>query len=107
MIIRFPKGYPFQPPRLIFLTPIFRPSVSTDGVRNLREIDSENWSPQLVLTMVLLGLQMMLADPSLAERNLINEEVDTMFAEGEFAFNVRAKEWTREHVMHYMAMVRV
>jgi len=72
--VTFPADYPFKPPKLSFLTPIYHPNISADG-QICVDILGDGWGPALTLGRVLLSLISLLSDPNPA--NPLRPEVAT------------------------------
>jgi ubiquitin-protein ligase len=63
--IHYPFEYPFSPPVIKFLSPIFHPNVSTSGEICLNILKKDDgWSPALSISKVLLSLQNLLMEPN-------------------------------------------
>lgn len=43
--LSFPEEYPFKPPQVTFVTPIYHPNIDENGKVCLGIITSENWKP--------------------------------------------------------------
>ena len=58
--LKFPKGYPMEPPSVRFLTPILHPNVDKEsgGLCLMKD-----WNPSLSISKVLLMIQALLSDP--------------------------------------------
>jgi len=57
----FPPDYPFKPPKMVFLTPVYHCNISDQG-RICLSILSDQWSPALSIAKVVHGLQGLLTD---------------------------------------------
>ncbi|XP_059278373.1 constitutive photomorphogenesis protein 10 isoform X2 [Lycium ferocissimum] len=60
--ITFPSDYPFKPPKVVFKTRIYHCNVDPSGNVSL-DILTENWSPALTISKVLLALRSMFTNP--------------------------------------------
>jgi ubiquitin-conjugating enzyme E2 D/E len=61
--IFIPEHYPFEPPVIKFITPIYHPNISINGDICLNIIRDE-WSPILCIRQVLLGICVLLDNPN-------------------------------------------
>ncbi|EJW85569.1 hypothetical protein WUBG_03518, partial [Wuchereria bancrofti] len=43
--ITFPSDYPFKPPHLYFITPIYHPNIDEKGQMCLAILQYDNWKP--------------------------------------------------------------
>mmetsp|Transcript_10354 Transcript_10354/g.20390 ORF Transcript_10354/g.20390 Transcript_10354/m.20390 type:complete len:554 (+) Transcript_10354:362-2023(+) len=66
------ESYPFQPPRIKSLTPLFHPNIHPDtGVVALPILEND-WSPVCTLQIVVLGLVLLFVEPNL--EHVVNTE---------------------------------
>jgi ubiquitin-conjugating enzyme E2 D/E len=104
--VNFPSDYPFQPPRLSFVTPIHHYAVATDGSLCLPVL-RDTWSPSLSLKKVLEELDFLLHDPRHADPNcdlatrswlseLLRTDPDRYFKDASEHSKHHAKEASRE-----------
>jgi ubiquitin-conjugating enzyme E2 D/E len=61
--LEFPNLYPFRPPVVKFITPIYHCNVTTNGRISLN-ILADDWSPALTTTKILLGVCFLLKYPN-------------------------------------------
>lgn len=59
----FPSNYPYAPPTVLFVTPIYHPNVDFSG-RICLDILKEKWSAVYNVQSVLLSLQSLLGEPN-------------------------------------------
>lgn len=65
--IRFTSRYPFEPPRVRFVTPVHHPNVDSAGricLDTLKSPPSGSWSPAVSLPSLLTTLRTLLSDPN-------------------------------------------
>ncbi|KAF7457568.1 ubiquitin-conjugating enzyme E2 27 [Cryptosporidium felis] len=61
--ILVPKEYPYEPPKVKFITRIWHPNVSSQTGAICLDILKDAWSPALTLRTVMLSIQALLSSP--------------------------------------------
>lgn len=61
--INIPSDYPYKPPYIRFITPIFHPNVNSQGTICLN-ILKDSWSPALTIGKLLLSISSLMAEPN-------------------------------------------
>ncbi|KAF2218310.1 ubiquitin conjugating enzyme [Elsinoe ampelina] len=93
--IRIPNEYPFQPPKMKFLTRIWHPNISSvTGAICLDTLDKA-WSPILTLKSALISLQSLLASPE--PKDPQDAQVARQLIKDPAAYAKQAKEWAILH----------
>ncbi|KAI3727084.1 hypothetical protein L1987_66893 [Smallanthus sonchifolius] len=61
--IDLPDAYPFEPPRMKFVTKVWHPNISSQSGAICLDILKDQWSPALTLKTALLSIQALLSTP--------------------------------------------
>eukprot|EP00960_Hanusia_phi_P025236 741327-Hanusia_phi.AAC.2 len=65
--LQVPDRYPFEPPKVRFITPIYHPNIDTGGricLDILNMPPKGQWKPALNLSTVLTSIQLLVSDPN-------------------------------------------
>mmetsp|Transcript_2647 Transcript_2647/g.5389 ORF Transcript_2647/g.5389 Transcript_2647/m.5389 type:complete len:198 (-) Transcript_2647:113-706(-) len=95
--IVIPDGYPFEPPKMKFVTKIWHPNVSSQTGAICLDILKDQWSPALTIKTALLSLQALLCSPEPNDPQ--DAEVASMYKADRNTFNQTAKFWTEMYAV--------
>jgi len=101
LTISIPRDYPFQPPRVRFVTNIFHPLVTSTGFIDL-DVLHDRWSPALTLVEMVRHIRSLLENPYYAggiehAECLCGNAVAARLSQNPEAFNQHVREWTRAY----------
>lgn len=95
--IQLPDKYPFEPPRVQFLTPVYHPNVDDSGricLDLLRLPPAGSWRPTILLGGLLHSLRLLLAQPNPDDPLMVDIAEEFRFNKNEYIR--KAKERTRK-----------
>ena len=90
--INIPIDYPFNPPKMKFLTKLWHPNVSSQTGAICLDILKDQWSPALTIKTAMLSLQALLCSPEPDDPQ--DAEVANMYKTDRDTFTNTAKFWT-------------
>lgn len=93
--IVIPPSYPFEPPKMRFITKIWHPNISSQTGAICLDILKDQWSPALTIKTALLSLQALLCAPEPDDPQ--DAEVANMYKQDRTKFNKTAAFWTETY----------
>lgn len=102
--INIPEQYPFEPPRVRFLTPIYHPNIDSDGricLDILKMQPQGNWSPSININTILLSIRLLMGSPN-AEDGLV-ADITQEYKRDSGLWFLKAKESTMKHAINSQA----
>lgn len=91
--ISIPRDYPYNPPKIKFITKIWHPNISSQTGAICLDVLKNEWSPALTIRTALLSIQALLSDPEPDDPQ--DAEVATMYKENYDLFVKTASLWTK------------
>ncbi|KAI9996015.1 hypothetical protein PInf_013193 [Phytophthora infestans] len=96
--IEIPERYPFEPPKVRFVTPIYHPNIDDAGricLDTLKMQPKGSWLPSVNISTLLTTIRLLMGEPN-ADDGLMPEIADT-FKHNRELFNRKATEMTVQH----------
>ncbi|XP_060080861.1 ubiquitin-conjugating enzyme E2 T-like [Ylistrum balloti] len=98
--IQIPERYPFEPPKVRFITPIYHPNIDNGGricLDTLKMPPKGAWKPCLNVSTVLTTIQLLMAEPN--PEDPLMTEISNEYKYNKVLYLQHAKDWTKQHAM--------
>ncbi|XP_029428215.1 ubiquitin-conjugating enzyme E2 T isoform X2 [Rhinatrema bivittatum] len=95
-----PERYPFEPPKIRFLTPIYHPNIDSAGricLDILKLPPKGAWRPSLNISTVLTSIQLLMAEPN--PDDPLMADISLLFKYNKQTFLKNARKWTEKHAV--------
>ncbi|KAL4152450.1 hypothetical protein PRNP1_009380 [Phytophthora ramorum] len=95
--IEIPERYPFEPPKVRFITPIYHPNIDDGGricLDTLKMQPKGSWLPSVNISTLLTTIRLLMAEPN-ADDGLM-PEISDIFKHNRALFNQKATEMTMQ-----------
>ncbi|KAK6100289.1 Ubiquitin-conjugating enzyme family protein [Brugia malayi] len=93
--IEFTKEYPFQPPKIKFLTKVYHPNIDEKGEVSLAMALNENWKPSVKIDQLLTALTELLCSPQLG--CVLRPDLAELYVKDVDAYNRNASEFCKHY----------
>ncbi|XP_037266717.1 ubiquitin-conjugating enzyme E2 T [Falco biarmicus] len=93
-----PERYPFEPPKICFLTPIYHPNIDSAGricLDVLKLPPKGAWRPSLNISTLLTSIQLLMAEPN--PDDPLMADISSEYKYNKQLFLLNAKEWTEKY----------
>lgn len=90
MEVTFPDQYPFKPPTIKFITPVYHANIMLTTGEICLDILKDNWSPVLTLPKVVISLRLLLAAPNVS--SALNHDAGILFEKDPAALRAKVLE---------------
>ncbi|XP_071372367.1 ubiquitin-conjugating enzyme E2 T [Centroberyx affinis] len=98
--IKVPERYPFEPPKIRFLTPIYHPNIDNSGriCHDALKLPPKGaWKPSLNISTVLTSIQLLMAEPN--PDDPLMADISSEFKYNKQLFMEKATKWTEKHAV--------
>ncbi|XP_034028401.1 ubiquitin-conjugating enzyme E2 T [Thalassophryne amazonica] len=98
--IKVPERYPFEPPTVRFVTPIYHPNIDNSGriCHDALKLPPKGaWKPSLNISTVLTSIQLLMAEPN--PDDPLMADISAEFKYSKQLFMDKARKWTEEYAV--------
>ncbi|XP_029789010.1 ubiquitin-conjugating enzyme E2 T [Suricata suricatta] len=93
-----PERYPFEPPKIRFLTPIYHPNIDSAGricLDVLKLPPKGAWRPSLNIATILTAIQLLMSEPN--PDDPLMADISSEFKYNKPVFLENARQWTEKY----------
>ncbi|CAK1543650.1 unnamed protein product [Leptosia nina] len=101
LVINVPERYPFEPPQVKFVTPVYHPNIDSAGricLNMLKMPPKGSWLPTITIETLLISIQTLLANPNPDDPLVTQIALEYKYDIETFQEN--ARNYTKEHARH-------
>lgn len=98
VLIDLENNYPWKPPEIRFMTPIYHPGVSKEGGVCTKSL-SDEWSPKRTISKDVLPFLISLLSGEPDASNAMNQEAASLLRDDPKAFNKKVLAMVRKHAL--------
>jgi ubiquitin-conjugating enzyme E2 D/E len=95
---QFSDKYPFEPPKVRFVTPIMHPNINLEG-KVCINLFRDGWSASMTVQKILLSIISLLSSPN--PNDPLMPEIAIMYANNYDKYTVVVKKYTIKHAMKH------
>ncbi|CAK1590737.1 unnamed protein product [Parnassius mnemosyne] len=92
LTVTIPKRYPFEPPFVQFVTPVYHPNIDKEGricMDMLKMPPKGTWLPTITLETLLVSVQSFLSNPNPDDPLMMDAAIEYKFYKEKFKENAR------------------
>ena len=96
LLMKLPSEYPFKPPKIKFLTPVYHPKVNPKNGKISLDILRGNWSPAMTIIMTCIAIQSMFQESGgndISQRDSLNKSAAILWKKDFESAKIEIKKW--------------
>lgn len=94
LTLSLPDGYPFNPPKVKFVTKVYHPNIDHDG-RICLDFLEDKWSPAYNINSILLSISSILNDPN--PYDAYNFEAGQLYLHDRAFYDTMVRVWVNDY----------
>ncbi|KNC53582.1 ubiquitin carrier protein [Thecamonas trahens ATCC 50062] len=93
--ITFPEDFPFKPPTVVFVTPVYHPNIDKSGEICMPILKADVWRPMNSVINVLTAVRDLMEEPNPSDP--LRPKLAAQYLDKRAAFDKAAKKHTKTH----------